>query len=115
MRVTLLNLTPHPLVLFLENGETREIPPADQPARVVDRRHPARRLEAHVGALNVVDVEPEGTVVGMPPRREGVVLVVSRVTALAVDRPDVVFPLDEVRDEAGRIVGCRALGRFVEL
>jgi hypothetical protein len=34
------------------------------------------------------------------------------VLAAAVDRDDLYFPLEEVRDEEGRIIGCRALGRF---
>lgn len=112
MTVSLVNLTPHPLVLVLDSGETRELPAADEPARVVDRRTAQRVVDTETGPVDVADVSAGSEVVGLPPARDGVLLVVSRVTATAVRRADIVFPLDEVRDEAGRIVGCRALGRF---
>jgi hypothetical protein len=49
----------------------------------------------------------------LPTPSAGVLHLVSRVAAAAIrGRHDVVFPLDEVRDERSRIVGCRALGRF---
>lgn len=114
MTITLLNLTPHPLVLMLENGVELELPVAGEPARVLDHRRAQRSLDTDVGPVELADVDSRSTeVVGLPPPRDGVVFVVSRVTATAVDRADVVFPLDEVRDEAKRIIGCRGLGRFV--
>ena len=33
-------------------------------------------------------------------------------TAAASSRGDLMFPIEEVRDEAGRIIGCRGLGFF---
>ena len=113
MSVTLVNLTPHPLRLVFDSGETHEVPPANEPARVVDRRGARELVDTDAGRVEVSDVASGGEVVGLPPASEGVLLVVSRVTASAVRRADLVFPLDEVRDDEGRVVGCRALGRFV--
>lgn len=112
MTVTLVNLTPHPLVLILDSGEKREIPPAAEPARVVDRHEASTIIDTDAGHVELADVALGAEVVGLPPPRDGVLLVVSRVTAGKARRADVVFPLEEVRDGDGRIVGCRVLGRF---
>jgi len=49
----------------------------------------------------------------LPERQPDTWYVVSRLTAQArPDRDDLLFPLDEVRDEQNVIVGCRALGRY---
>ena len=49
----------------------------------------------------------------LPAPQPGVGYFVSRFLAARVPRNDLYFPADEVRDENGRIIGCRALGRFV--
>jgi hypothetical protein len=55
-----------------------------------------------------------GEPIGLPAPVRGIVLVVSRPVADMLRRADLVFPDDEVRDAAGRIVACRALARFAE-
>lgn len=53
-----------------------------------------------------------GEVEGLPAQQADVTLVVSRMLAQAApERTDLVFPDDTVRDDKGRIVGCRALAR----
>ena len=52
-----------------------------------------------------------GEPTGLPDRRPDVDLIVSRVLAFALPhRKDLCFPSREVRDDTGRIIGCRALG-----
>ncbi|MGL5863150.1 MAG: hypothetical protein ACRCY9_18070 [Phycicoccus sp.] len=50
--------------------------------------------------------------IDLPEPEDGVGLIVSRVTAAAVDRADLYFPFPEIRDAAGLVVGCGGLARF---
>ena len=80
---------------------------------------PAPRLAELVESLPAVDGLPVNKVsyseeiTNLPAPHKGVLLIVSRITAAAVTgREDILFPHGEVRDENGRILGVRALGRF---
>ena len=54
-----------------------------------------------------------GAVEGLPDPEEGVVWIVSRVVAEAAkERDDLLVTDDAVRDDQGRIIGCRALARI---
>jgi len=61
-----------------------------------------------------------GAVIGLPKQVNGTLLVASRLTAIALyvageDRPDVVFPVGQVRAIVGgiqRVIGCRSLARM---
>ncbi len=54
-----------------------------------------------------------GEVEGLPEPKEGVIYIVSNIVAQAVPhRDDVFFPDDLVRDENGKVIGCRALGKI---
>lgn len=118
--VALENLTPHPVVIYPDGVADRAR--ADQAiaswassgamARLVERVGPARSLATDQGVVPVSVVSYADEVEGLPEPREGTAYIVSRVTAAAVARADLYFPLDEVRDGQGRIIGCRALGRF---
>ena len=48
----------------------------------------------------------------LPPRREGVFFIVSKMVADNFPkRSDLVFPYDVVRDDEGNIIGCKSFGR----
>lgn len=106
-----VNLTPHPVVV-LRGQEEHRIEPSGAFARVVEVRGAQRDLDTESGPLPVVSVTYDDVVIDLPEPADGVWLVVSRVTAAAVPRPDLLFPLDDVRDADGRIIGCRSLGTF---
>ena len=113
---TIVNLTPHPLIVFDGDTVVFEQPPLGPPARIVEQRGNPTTLEVAgrgVG-LPLVRVGYDDHVAGLPSPKPGVVYVVSRVTAahLAGNRDDLLFPLEEVRDTSGRIIGCRLLGCF---
>ena len=112
MTVTVVNLTPHALVVRPDGGPTLRWEPASEPARLDEHASPAAPLVTEGGPVPVVQVDYTGDVEGLPDPQDGVVYVVSRVVAAAVDRPDVLFPQGEVRDSSGMITHCRALGRF---
>lgn len=110
----LVNLMPHWFHLFSEDGvELLTLAPSDQPARVEERLGQATPVDVN-GCVEVRTFKvAHGRVVDLPAPVPGRVFIASRITAMAaVGRHDVMFPLDEVRDEHGTVIGCRSLGRF---
>ena len=66
----------------------------------------------HDGDINGIPVNLSvfGEISGLPAPVEGTVYVVSRIVAEACkNRDDLLIVDDTVRDEDGRIIGCRAL------
>ena len=111
----MLNLTPHPIVLMLDEGDLT-IPPSGNVARVSVHDTPAGEVciadlqndEAfNVPVCRRVYGEPEG----LPA--EGVPCIVSALVAAAVPGRRGVFSPDTgagaVRDAQGRIIGVRGL------
>ncbi|MGH4021253.1 MAG: hypothetical protein ACRDT0_18895 [Pseudonocardiaceae bacterium] len=104
------NLTLHAVHLVTAGGQV-QLPPEAPPARLRQQATPAGRVEVAGTAIELFDIGAGG-VEGLPVPRPGVWLVVPRLIAEACpERRDLVFPYREVRDGAGRVVGCRALGR----
>lgn len=105
---TIVNLTPHSINFILPNGEKMEIPASGNLARV------SVHTET-VGEINGIPITISvfGEVEGLPASEDGVVYIVSSLVAQRCgDRQDVFIPNESVRDENGRIVGCRSLGRI---
>jgi len=110
----IVNLTPHPLNLMPEGpeGPVVTIPPSGQVARcTVDR---VQVDTVTVDGISIpVNQTRFGKVENLPEPQEGTIFIVSALTAQAVpEREDVFIPDDAVRDEQGRIIGCRALARI---
>lgn len=102
----IINLTPHAVTVSGPRGSL--VLPSEGAARVADRATPS----GGIGVVDVVEVS-FGEVQGLPEPREGVVLLVSRVLALArPSRSDLVFPFGEIRDDNGAIVAVSALARI---
>jgi hypothetical protein len=107
----LVNLTPHALNLMPAGptGPVVTIPPSGLVARcAVDR--------VQVGTVTVdgisvpVNQARFGAVSDLPDPQPDTIYVVSALVAQAVpDRQDVFIVDDAVRDEQGRIIGCRTL------
>ena len=113
MNTVLINLTPHPVdVVDPESGAiVASLPPEPEPARVEMERE---RLGTVV--VNSVSIPITRNHLGMPsPLPEptpGRFYIVSRAFAEAVrasgqPRSDLLVPDDPVRDDEGRITGCR--------
>lgn len=113
----LINLTPH-AIHFVFEGEDGEaevtFAPAGVPARCTESRekvNEARTDEWRPPFFVPVYRSVFGDVEGLPDQRPGTFYIVSRAVAEACpDRPDLLFPYDTLRDQQGRIVGCRAFG-----
>lgn len=110
--MNLKNFTPHD-VNIVRGDETLTIPSAcgiDRPG-CSETREVVQKIQ--VDGLDVpVNRTVLGEVEGLPEPEEGTLYIVSRVVAEAASgRDDLIIPDDTIRDEAGRIVGCRAFAR----
>ncbi len=101
----LVNLTPHPVVF--ENGTT--LPKCDEPPRLTE-------TSRQIGTVNGVPLfrklfDIEGC--ELPPNDGVTTYVVSLLIAQAFRslRNDLVVTNDPIRDDQGRIVGCRSLAK----
>ena len=105
----IINLTPHEVVL-VHNGTERAFPPSGKVARVVYKSSEYHRLISGLSLLCKL-LTPD-YVEGLPEPQKGTYYIVSREVASKVHRADLIFPEDFIRDDKGRIVGCRAFGQF---
>jgi len=118
---TLINLTPHEIVLRIGEAEVR-IPPsgvelrASQTEEVVGRIALADGVEAEV--VRVAYGEPSPSPESLPGWEEGAFYLVSSLAAQAVARTwpqhawRFLVPARPVRDGSGRIVAAQALARI---
>jgi hypothetical protein len=112
-----VNLTPHPIVVFAEDGSVlADIPASGTVARLAETVTEVGvigNFPLTVVALGDIEGLPEDTadllatyVVSMP--------LAMRAAAVGRyrHRGDIVYPFGQVRDAAGRIIGCRSLARI---
>ena len=109
----LINLTPHFLTVYDGSEVVLSIPPSGSVCRIGENRAAPTKVQVDGAEIPVVDLSYTTQLSELPDPQDGVLIAVSRISAQVLsNRNDIVFPLDEVRDEQRRIVGCRALGRF---
>lgn len=102
----LVNLTPHTITLVTEHGNVT-VPPSGMVARCEQNNELVMRLGCGV----MLYTTGYGQVEGLPDQQPGKwLLVSSMVRAACPNRLDLVSPIDMVRDDQGRVIGCRALG-----
>jgi len=110
----LYNLTPHTIVLMDEDNNVLE--KFEPFGGLVARAAQTKELieELSINDLTIPVYRSKfGKVENLPEPQEGHGYIVSALTAQAVqNRDDVFITMDPVRDEQGRIVGCRALGKI---
>jgi hypothetical protein len=105
----LKNYTPHCINLYTENGIV-EIPSSG-----IARAAQHTTEVGNIDGVSIVEMT-YGMPEGLPHPEDGVYLIVSALTVEAARRTgrtidDLLLTADLVRDEAGRVVGCRALAR----
>lgn len=101
------NLTPHEVRILNDNNEVVVTLNSEGIARVSSE-------SKIVDTLNGVPITETvfGEVTGLPPEAEDTYYVVSRMVASAAsERRDLLVPGLQVRDEQGRVVGCKSLDR----
>lgn len=105
----IINLTPHPVHLLDERGEvirTWERPEGPLP-RLVEEVTPAPSIDG-VPIRNKAYRDCEN----LPPRKEGVYLIVSGLVASALRRDDLLVP-NTVRNEEGQIIGADSFAQVI--
>lgn len=113
MKTEIINLTPHAInIVDDEKNIIKVIEPAEFPARVTVS---TVRTEDIICGDDTIPTSKSvyGVVEGLPEKEEGVIYVVSSLVAQRVpERDDVFIPNESVRDNYGRIIGCKSLGRI---
>nr|DAZ56591.1 MAG TPA: hypothetical protein [Caudoviricetes sp.] len=105
----IINCTPHAINFLREdNSVLATVEPSGAIARAAQTRD-------RVSEVNGIPVNQcsYGSVTGLPDPQPETIYLVSALTAQACrDRNDVYITDDAVRDDSGRIVGCRAIARI---
>lgn len=104
-----VNLTPHAVVVMPEAGEHTAIATSGTVARIDEIATGSRNGHVVIALLGII---------GLPDPVDGVTYIASMpllmaLVARGIERPDVVYPYGQVRDSAGRIIGCRQLAALV--
>jgi hypothetical protein len=108
---SIINLTPHTIVLRDENGRDHEIPST---GRAVLKQTPGDLVDVPGVPVPIAQPASGHEVVGVPEPQEGVLFLVSFPVAAFLRRPDVVSPGTgpqdgAIRTETGQIVGVTRL------
>lgn len=103
----IVNLTPHEINFILEE-KTMNVPSSG-----VARCEMSTEKVGRIGDLDVYK-NVYGEVSGLPEERADTIYIVSALVAQAVKglRSDCYVVNDTVRDESGRIIGCRSLAKI---
>lgn len=113
----ILNLTPH-LIRIYTNEREDGIDDLDLHLRQViePEPKPARLAMIELGTHGGVELVEYGHAHDLPPKRDGVRLIVALVVALSLapaGRSDLLVPYREVRNSLGTVIGCRQLAQPV--
>ena len=100
----LVNLTPHEVVIVLDNHEVK-IKPEGQVPRVATKSI----MIDHFGEIPLYRTT-YGEIEGLPPMTKDVKYIVSALVQKAANfREDLVIPAQQIRDEQGRVIGCKGV------
>lgn len=105
---TIINLTPHAVNFVTDAGESiLSVAPSGTIARVSS----SITKTGEIAGLPVTETV-FGEVQDLPGQEEGVIYITSSLVAQRVpERNDVFIPNELVRNEQGKVIGCRSLGR----
>ena len=102
--VEIINLTPHDVNVVLPNEDVWTFPSEGE------ARCSQKTTEA--GFIGIIPITQTsfGAVEGLPEEKEGTYYIVSRLVMQACpSRKDLLVPNEIIRDDTGRIIGCRSL------
>ena len=114
-RVNVVNLTPHEINIITESG-TITFPPSGIVARVAAKAVETDTL--YIGPRGMLLAIPVTTpyysdIEDLPEPCEGTAYIVSSIVATRCKyRNDVFAPGELVRDDTGKVIGCKALAKF---
>ena len=102
-----VNMTIHQVNLFDENGKTIQIFESEGNIRLVEKRVLIEKIDG------ISIFQKEYSRGSIPTRKNGKIFIVSSIVALAFkDREDFIVPDELIRDEKGRIKGCKSFATF---
>ena len=106
--VVLVNMTPHPLNIVQRNREVLTV----EPSGFIPRCASTEKLDQSIGLIDVTR-QTLGEVEGLPEEIPGAFYIVSRLVAsAATGRDDLLVPGPLVRDDDGKVIGCKGLSRL---
>jgi hypothetical protein len=105
-----INLTPHTVRIVMDDNAI------EFPSEGTARAQQSSVVTDSIEGIEIVELT-FGDVIGLPEYSEGVYYIVSLITAQAADRhgrrtDDLFLTANPVRDDEGRIIGCRNLMRY---
>lgn len=98
-----VNLTPHSINII--GGPTFE--PSGEIARISSTNENAGEMVVNGESIPLITQE-FGEVVGLPEEKEGTLFIVSGLIFSNSDRNDLLVPGEQVRDDKGRVIGCKS-------
>ena len=117
----IINATPHAISIFaaafadgVADGADREIITIHPSGSVIRISETEEESHLQLCCVPVTEVELGQCLINGRPLAEpvdDVWYIVSMPTAMVAGRKDFVYPYVQVRDQAGRVVGCKALAR----
>lgn len=108
-KMTIVNCTPHKITIVNEDGSIlRQFAPSGILPRVSVNKEPMGLLDDGITPVPLY-AQAYGTVVDLPEQKEDTFYIVSGLVASAAKRGDLLVPGDQVRDEEGRVIGCKFL------
>ena len=109
--IKVVNCTPHDVNLITGNGNIT-FPRSGIIPRLTESQKKISSITANGIEIDIMSKsfnEPEG----LPEPKENTIFIVSALVAGAVKgRDDLVIPNDTIRDDQGRIVGCKNLAKI---
>ena len=109
--IKVVNCTPHDVNLITGNGNIT-FPRSGIIPRLTEQQNKINSVIVNGIKIDIMKksfLEPEG----LPEPQEGTIFIVSALVAGAVKhRDDLVIPNDTIRDDQGRIIGCKNLARI---
>ena len=109
--IKVVNCTPHDVNLITEKGNIT-FPRSGIIPRLTEQQVKINSINSNGIEIDIMKksfLEPEG----LPEPQENTIFIVSALVAGAIkNRDDLLIPNDTVRDEQGRIVGCRSLAKI---
>ena len=106
--IVLVNMTPHQLNIVQTDGKVLTV----EPSGFIPRCASTEKLDQSIGLIDVTS-QTLGEVEGLPESLPGAFYIVSRLVASAASgRDDLLVPGPLVRDDQGRVIGCKGLSRL---
>lgn len=108
--MAIINLTPHDVTLLDEDNKVVEVFPASGEVLRLGTVDLGSQVIVGVGRVDLVEF---GHLNNPPKPKINTWYIVSLPCALSRPRSDFLVPYMEVRDDQGRIIGCKSLARPV--